>query len=185
MPAPVAVRVRAPVAEAVAAALLAAPSVGAVPRAGEAMPPVTVDGVDGRPRSFPDARVPVILFYEDKDAGLQNQHVRDLLGPITDRADNRGRLELVPVADVEKWDFWPARKYVLDELRAIERRDATRLWCDWKGRVRRALGLTRGRSGVILVAPDGKIRFAHEGPLGDAHVRELLTRLAELGVRIK
>jgi hypothetical protein len=168
-----------------AAALLAVSSVAAaLPRPGQAIAPLLVEGLDGHARTLPDARVAVILFYEDKDAGAQNQRVRDLLGPITDRAANRARIELLAIADVEKWDFWPARRYVLDDLRGIAKREATTLWCDWKGRVRRALGLSRGKSGVILIGSDGKCRFAGEGPLGDAQIRELLQRLADLGVAI-
>ena len=169
-----------------AAILLALPQLAiALPRAGDAIPAVEVVDVDGKTRALADPRRALLIFYEDKDAGAQNRRARALLGPITDRADNRARFELVAVADVEKWDFWPARKYVIDELRATERREQTRIWCDWKGRVRRALGLTRGKSGVVLVGGDGRCRFAGEGPLTDAQIADLMRRLDELGVIVK
>jgi hypothetical protein len=166
------------------ATVLAAPAF-ALPPNGSKIPRLEVDGVDGKSRALPEARHPVLVFYEDKDAGTQNQHARDVVGPITDLAENRDRLELMPIADLERWNFWPAKRYVFDHLKKISEKESTAVWCDWRGQVRRSLGLTKGKSGVLLIDTQGVLRFAGEGTLSAAQIEELLLRLGELGVVVR
>src|SRR5262249_15023710 len=136
--------------------------------------------LDGRARSVP-ARLPVLIFYEDKDAGTQNVRAREILGKFVDNTANRSKFEFLAIADVEKWDWWPARKYVLADVRAVAKKDATTVLLDWKGALRKEWGLAKGKSGVLLVAADGRVLFAGEGTLTDAQIREAAARLRELG----
>lgn len=154
----------------------------AVPRPNSAVPKVAVEDIEGRKFELPDAHLVTIVIYEDKDAGAQNQKVRDFLGPLTDRPEYRSRFQLIPVADVEKYDFWPAKKFVLEDLRKISKKESSAIYCDWKGRMRKLWGLTPGKSGVLLMDTAGHFRFAGEGPLSDGQIAELRARLKELGI---
>ena len=159
----------------------AATAASALPAVGAVAPRVEVENVAARAmRPLPDAR-PVLVMYEDKDAQTQNEHARKVLGRITDRAENRARFEFVAVADVEKWNWWPAKRYVLADLRKIAERENTLLFADWTGAVRKAWGLTQHKSALILTAPDGKVLFAAEGPLTDSQLTTLVAQLKQLG----
>jgi hypothetical protein len=165
-------------------ATLAPPAARATPRAGSDTPAVTVEDTAGRPHPLPDHQLPILVIYEDRDAGQQNPRARQAVGRLSDRVENQSRFLVMAVADLEKWNWWPARHYALADLRAIARRENTPLYCDWKGAVRRAWGLSRGQSGFILVDTAGKVRFAGEGPLSEGQIAELVAELGRLGVRL-
>ncbi len=153
----------------------------ALPTAGAALPLVQVDNVAaGRLRPLPDAR-PVLVMYEDKDAQHQNDRARKVLGHINDRAENRARFEFVAVADVAAWNWWPAKRYVLDDLKQIATRENTTLFADWTGALRKAWGLKVHKSTVVLAGSDGKVLFAAEGTLSDAQLSALVGQLQALG----
>jgi hypothetical protein len=167
------------------AVLLALPlGAAAAPLQGALAPPVAVEDTAGARHDVPDPRLPVLVIYEDQKAASQNPRARALVGKVTDNPVNKGKLLLMAVADLEKWNWWPARRYALKELQSVAKKEDTTLYCDWKGTVRRAWGLTKGKSGFVLVAPDGRVRFFGEGPLDDTRVQELAARLAELGLTL-
>lgn len=162
----------------------AATAASALPAVGAVAPRVEVENVAARAmRPLPDAR-PLLVMYEDKEAQTQNEHARKVLGRITDRAENRARFEFVAVADVEKWNWWPAKRYVLADLRKIAERENTLLFADWTGAVRKAWGLTQHKSALILTTPDGKVPFAAEGPLTNAQLTALVAELKKLGCTV-
>ena len=173
-------RTRAGIAIVVAAAGLAA-TAWALPTVGGALPRVEVDDVAaGAKRPLPDAH-PVLVMYEDKDAQKQNERARQVLGKITDRAENRARFEFVAVADVDSWNWWPAKKYVLADLKKIAQRENTRLFADWTGAVRKAWGFKPHKSVLVLAGSDGKVRFAGEGTLSETQITALVSELKALG----
>jgi uncharacterized YtfJ-like protein len=161
--------------------VVAAARAWALPAVGGALPLVHVDNVAaGRLRPLPDAR-PVLVMYEDKDAQHQNDHARNVLGRINDRAENRARFEFVAVADVASWNWWPAKRYVLDDLKKIATRENTPLFADWTGALRKTWGLKAHKSTLILASSDGKVLFAGEGTLSDAQLATLVAQLRALG----
>lgn len=166
----------------VAALLLVASSTAlALPKPGEEVRVVAVGEIDGRERMLPDGPLPILVFYEDKDAGSQNRHTRVAVGRYTDRPENGDKFTFLPVADVEKWNWWPAKRYVVADVRKVAKETRTTLLLDWKGAVRKAWGLRAGKSGVLLLAPGGRVLFAGEGPLTEAQVADLVARLEALG----
>ncbi len=165
----------------VIAIVAAATAASALPPVGAVAPRVEVENVAARAmRPLPDAR-PVLVMYEDKDAQSQNEQARKVLGKINDRAENRARFEFVAVADVEKWSWWPAKRYVLADLRKIAERENTPLFADWTGAVRKAWGLKPHTSTLVLTGGDGKVLFAGEGTLGEAQLGALVAELKKLG----
>src|SRR3954471_3684006 len=165
----------------VAFVAVAATAAWALPPLGAVPPRVQVENVAARAmRPLPDTR-PVLVMYEDKDAQAQNDHARKVLGRITDRAENRARFEFVAVADVAQWNWWPAKKYVLADLKKIAAKENTTLFADWTGAVRKAWGLKAHKSTLVLTGSDGKVLFAGEGMLSEAQLAALVAELKKLG----
>lgn len=166
-------------------ALLVAARALALPAVGAALPRVEVDDVAaGHKRPLPDAH-PVLVMYEDRDAQKQNERARAVLGRITDRAANRARFEFVAVADVAAWNWWPAKRYVLADLKQIARRENTTLFADWTGAVRKAWDLKQHKSVLVLAGADGKVLFASEGTVSEAQLQALVGELRKLGCDVQ
>jgi predicted transcriptional regulator len=153
-------------------ALLARGSIG---------PSVTIESSAGKSRSLPEGK-PILVIYEDQDGGKDNVAVKEMLGRINASPENRAHCESIAVADVEKWNWWPAKKYALDDIRKAEKAKSTVVWLDWKGSVRKAWGLARGKNNLVLIAPDGKILWSSSGTLQPADRDALLDVLRSLGV---
>lgn len=157
-------------------------------RGGEALPrveppPIQVTDVDGNVRPLPGRTVPIVLVYEDRKSERQNQHVYPLLGKLR-RADNAEKIELVAVADVEEYDFWPAKQFVIAHVRRIIKKEKTPIWFDWRGLVRRGLGLVASQSAIVLMDPDGSVRWSGQGPLTDEQQATLVQELQRAGVTL-
>jgi len=76
---------------------------------------------------------PVLVVYEDKDAGEQNAKTKKRIGELAKSGTLAKKIGLFAVADVQSWDFWPAKGYVKDELRAQGKRFGITIWADWNG----------------------------------------------------
>jgi hypothetical protein len=163
-------------------AIVATAPVRGLPALAHALPPIRVERIDGQSKALPGGPLPLLIQYEDKDAQKQNLKLKVALGRVNGNPGNVERYEYVPVADVENWDWWPARKYVLDDLRAIAERKHMAVYADWKGTLRKAWGFARGHSAILLVGADGRPRFVGEGPLSDAQLAALMTALRDVGV---
>ena len=155
----------------------------ATPTPGTLLARVEVESTDGGKRPLPDPRHAVVIIYEDQDASKRPQSARELLGTYTRVDENRARFEFVAVADVSKWNWWPAKKYVFADVKKIAAHNHTTVFLDWKGAIAKAWGLKKGQSGVLALGADGRLLFAAEGSLGDALQRELAAVLATLGAR--
>src|SRR5436190_317360 len=80
---------------------------------------------------------------------------------------------VAPVADVESFDFWPARGLLRAHVRGLIAREKLPIYCDWKGALRKRWGLTRSVSTLVLFDVEGRVRFAAAGRLDDAQVAAL------------
>jgi hypothetical protein len=170
------------VAAALVSTALSAPA-WALPRAGDAMPDASVEDADGRRVGLAAmAGKPVLVIYEDRGSSGENQALKDDLAKLAAGDRYRGAVALFPVADVHAYDFWPARGFVKDAIRAESRRVGTAIYCDWTGRFGSALGVTRNTSNVVLAGRDGKVLFARAGALSEDDRARLIRLLrAQLG----
>jgi len=134
-------------------------------------------------RVFPDQKQALLVVYEDQDGGKQNKAIKAVLGKLNSVPENRAKVDVVAVADLEKWSWWPARKYALADVQKAAAEKHTTIYLDWKGELRRAWSLSKNKSNLVLVGADGVVRFASEGELTDAQRKTLLDLLAQLGVR--
>lgn len=122
---------------------------------------------------------PTIVLYEDKDSSKVNAAFKAELSALARGGRYRTVVALVPVADVQSYDFWPARGFVKDAIRDESAKIGTPIYCDWNGAFQRALGFRRGTSSVMLIGRDGRIRFAVEGQLTPEQRAEVLREVRE------
>jgi hypothetical protein len=156
-----------------------------LPLVGAKLPPTAVEDVSAaHARSLPD-RHALLVLYEDKEAAKQNARARAVLSRINSRAENRERFEFMAVADLEKWNWWPAKRYVYKDLEKIAHEKNTRLYADWTGALRRAWGLAAHKSTVILSDSGGAVLFAAEGTLSDGDIDKMVAALEALGCDVK
>ncbi len=159
------------------AAALAAPSASALIRAGSLRP--AARAVDADDRTL-DLRAingkPILVLYEDKDSAKMNEPLKADLSRLAKGDRYRDAVALVPVADVQSFDFWPARGFVKDAIRSESKKVGATIYLDWSGDFQRAAGFQRGTSSVMLVGRDARILFSSQGAL-DAQQRAHLIGL--------
>jgi predicted transcriptional regulator len=151
---------------------------------GAPAPLVIFEEVNGKKVTLPQSRV-TLIFYEDKDAGPQNQRTRDVVGPITDKPENKPLLNFMAVADLGAWNWQPARAYALKEMSKIEKKENCTLYADWHAIVRKTWKLKKGKSDIILLDSQGVVKFFGEGPLKPEQTNDLVAQLAALGIQTK
>ncbi len=123
---------------------------------------------------------PVLVVYEDKDAGEQNAVFKARIGVLAKSGDLAKKLGLFAVADVQSWDFWPAKGFVKDELRAQGKRFGISIWADWNGDGRKKLGAASSKSNLVVLDALGKVLWATSGKLSPKHEGSLVALLQEL-----
>jgi hypothetical protein len=154
--------------------------------AGQPFPAARVEDLDGtRVRTLPSepGRPPaaMVLLWEDDRSSKQKQAAHAVVGRYSDNPENRAAFELVAVADLERWDFWPAKKHARASIKKTQKDSSTAVWLDWKGELRRALRLRKAETAFVVVGADGRIRFAAQGQLDEAQRRALDDAIAGLG----
>jgi hypothetical protein len=153
----------------------------ALPRVGDGRPNVVVK--DAWDRALDLSRVgerPLLVVYEDRASSSQNQAFKNELARVA-KGPLALRVVLAAVADVQGYDYWPARGFVKDAIRSQSNAIGAPIYCDWSGAVRNALGVRRGTSTVILYDASGRVVFAHEGAM-DATSRASALSLLQAAV---
>jgi hypothetical protein len=113
----------------------------------------------------------ILVMYEDRvavdwNAALKKRLSRDKSLPRT--------LVVLPVADMRRWKFWPARTFAQKELRKRSKEMGRRLFGDWNGEAAKALGVADRTSSVVLFGEDGLVRWAGSGRLSAERIDELV-----------
>jgi hypothetical protein len=121
---------------------------------------------------------PTVLFYEDRDSTRLNQHVKDAL---FERGKQRGLLDsvsVVAVANVAKYDWFPARNFVLTAVREAEAQAHVPVYCDFKGQLAQPpWSLPSKTSTVVVLTTAGVPVLTFKGRLSDDEVTKLLATL--------
>lgn len=163
-------------AEAAAPAALAPAAPAPRPAAEVSALDVRVSDLRDRPvtlRSF--AGKVVVLVHEDKDANQQNRALKAALGKLLDA--HRGRLLVVALADVSRYDYWPARGFVVKALNKLPHDQDSLVLADWKGALRQHLGLRRAESSVLVLERDGRTALLRRGDLPEAEAQAVLATI--------
>jgi hypothetical protein len=150
----------------------------ALPRVGGLRPALIVADVDGRTL---DLRAingkPTLVVYESKEASTQNLELKTALSKLASGEAYRNAVVLVPVADVESYDYWPARGFVKSAIRDESKKLKATIYADWDGSFRKTAGLKRDKSTIILIGKDATIRFVYEGTLPKEERDRLISML--------
>ena len=150
----------------------------ALPLLGEATPDVVLeDALDRRVAMAKLGAKPVLVVYEDEGSAIQNMDLKADLAALAKGDRYKMRVALLAVADLDGYDYWPVRGFVKDAIRDESRKQQLSILCDWKGKFRKALGLVKGSSNVVLYGKDGKVLFSHAGPLSGPQRASLISSL--------
>jgi hypothetical protein len=153
-------------------------SAEAAPTLGSVKPAARVRDANDRTFSLQSVQgKPTLVLYEDKDSAKVNVALKDDLSRLARGDKYRSAVVLVPVADVERFDFWPARGFVKDAIRDESKKIGATIYCDWDGSFRRAVKLARNTSSVLLFGRDGRVLFAWEGQVPKEERERLLSML--------
>jgi hypothetical protein len=152
----------------------------ALPKEGSDAPNGRVEDADGRKLEVSSLKgKPVLIVYEDKDSSAQNQPLKDDLSKLATGDKYKARIALAAVADVSGYDWWPAKGFVKDAIREESKKQKTTIYCDWDGSFRKAFGIKKGVSNVILIGRDGRVLFAGSGALAADDRKRLINLLGD------
>jgi hypothetical protein len=124
---------------------------------------------------------PVILFYEDKDSTRLNLALKDELFA---QGREHGLLDsawVVAVANLEKFNFFPARQIALSYVRDEEKRAGVPILVDLEGTLGASpWALPKKTSTVMLLDASGAIVYSYSGRLEQAERQTFFTALSRL-----
>ena len=166
----------------VAAAMTVAAGASALPRVGDARPAIVLKDAWDRTLDLSQVGRPLLVVYEDKESSSQNDAFKTELSRLA-KGPRASRIVLAAIADVQGYDYWPARGFVKDAIRSQSKTIGAPIYCDWSGAVRSTLGLRKRSSTVVLYDANGKVTFASEGAMDAAtRARAIAAIDAAIGV---
>src|SRR5262249_55024375 len=77
-----------------------------------------------------------------------------------------------------------AKKFAAAEVKKIAAKEHYMIWSDWTAQVRKTWGLTKGKSAIVVLGTDGRVRFAGEGSLSDDQLHALIQAMSDLGAQV-
>ncbi|MCK8497990.1 peroxiredoxin family protein [Myxococcus fulvus] len=109
---------------------------------------------------------PVILFYEDKDSTKLNAGLKEELFARGKERNLLGAATVVAVANLMKFDFFPARQIALSYVRDEEKKVGVPILVDLKGAMGEApWTLPLKTSNVLLLDAQGVLIYRHSGKM--------------------
>jgi len=138
--------------------------------------------VDANDRAFDLRSIngrPILIVYEDKDSATLNQPLKEELASLARGDKYRESIALVPVANVEGYDYWPIRGFVKSSIRHESEKFGTTIYCDWDGSFRKAVGVRANTSSIVLIGKNARILFAFEGAMPKSERTRLVQMLRD------
>lgn len=124
---------------------------------------------------------PTVLFYEDRDSTKLNQHVKDALFAAGKEKGLTDAVAVVAVANVAKYDWFPARNFVLAAVRDVEAKFHVPVYLDFKGQLSAPpWSLPSKTSTVVVLTRAGRPVLTFKGRLDDAELATLFSTLENL-----
>jgi hypothetical protein len=123
------------------------------------------------------------VWYEDRHSVEANRPAKELF--LAERATSAylDRVGVVAVADLRELPGFlgPVAKPAIGAiLRRVAADTGVTVYPDWSGEFARATGATAGGGHVLLVGPDGAIRYHWQGVLPLAEARHMITIMENL-----
>jgi hypothetical protein len=136
------------------------------PAVGRAAPWFALEGSSGATRTlWSYAGRVLLLMYEDRDSQGLNAALKAEVRRRMAVERLFGQLAVVPVADLRRYDYWPARKIVRRAVAEQARALGAETLLDWKGDVLRRYGFRSPGSNVALIGHDGRLLYHDTSPL--------------------
>jgi hypothetical protein len=124
---------------------------------------------------------PTVLFYEDRDSTQINQHVKEALTLRGQRTGLAQAVAVVAVANVQSFNFFPARNFVLAAVRNLEKRFSLPVYLDFRGSLTEPPTRFPAKgSTVVVLDAAGQALKEWRGPLTSADVEQLFSTLEGL-----
>jgi hypothetical protein len=124
---------------------------------------------------------PVILFYEDRHSTTLNSSLKEAL---FSRGQELGLLDaafVVAVANLESFDFFPARGIALSHVRDEEKKWGIPILVDLKGTLGKApWNLPTKTSSVLLLDGNGTLVYRYSGRMKDEDQKTFFQTLGTL-----
>jgi hypothetical protein len=124
---------------------------------------------------------PALIVYEDKDGGGQNERFLQRLGKLRDKDPVYKKTQVLAIADVASWDFWPAKGFVKSALRDAGKKNGITVYADWTGAGRANLAASKNVSNLVLLDAQGKVVWASAGKLSGEQEDTLIDYIGRLG----
>ena len=126
-------------------------------------------------------RKPTVLFYEDRDSNQLNQHVKDALFKAGRERGLTEAVDVVAVANVKAYNWFPARNFVLSAVRDIEKQVHVPVYLDFTGSLAEAPWSLPPRSSTVLVlSATGEPLWQKQGRLSAEALAEVFALLETL-----
>lgn len=116
----------------------------------------------------------VVLFYEAREHTNDNRVLKDTLERFV--RDNRleKRLVLLPMADVEAYNFTPANHFARTAIRSVAKQIRREIWIDWHGQLKKPpFGFVGEQSHIAVLNAKGELTFRSSGVITAAQRSEL------------
>ncbi len=127
---------------------------------------------------------PTVLFYEDKDGTDQNQKLKNELALQGEKQALRSHVRVVAVADVEGYDWFPAKGFVVSAVKRAEKASGLPVYLDWRGALKRKPWALTGKGSTVAVLDGaGTLLFSKNGALTDEEISQVVALLVRLVMR--
>jgi hypothetical protein len=122
-----------------------------------------------------------VLFYEDRDSTQLNQHVKDALFAAGRERGLTEAVDVIAVANVAPYDWFPARDFVLAAVRDVERQFHVPVYLDFKGQLSSPpWNLPSKTSTVVVLTAAGRPVATFKGRLSKDEVARVFAALERL-----
>lgn len=152
---------------------------------GASLPRLALEDLDGKAHVVErgPGHKPLVLVWEDDESSRHKQAAHAVVGRYSDNPDNRAVFELVAVADMGRWNWWPAKKHARTAIKKTVADAGTGVYIDWLSTLRKAYGLKRAQSAFFVVDGEGLLRFFAQGQLDPLQTRALDDAIVALGAK--
>lgn len=124
---------------------------------------------------------PAVLFYEDRYSTERNQALKDRLFELGKSRNLLDAVNVIAIANLQGWNFFPARDFALVAVRGFESKFKIPILVDFEGVMSSDSPLLPEKdSTVLLLDADGRILWQKNGVCSKAEVDALLDRLQVL-----
>ncbi|NSW75428.1 MAG: redoxin domain-containing protein [Candidatus Atribacteria bacterium] len=146
------------------------------------VPPFQVFSQDGEPLTEQDLRGKItVLFYDTRRTAAVNN---DLKYEISDFRETNlpflENLQVVQIIDASSANFL-TRAIWRRKLRQNARKYGITLYADWDGTMRRDFGFSPRESNILVVDPQGMVRYSFLGKVTESEKSRLFVFLLTLG----